>query len=209
MNYLQPYPVDRISGGGGYYGIKVASGLLPAAIAAGDTVFSFMFPPDTGSGRKWRAQLKYLRLFGVTRTAYGAAQLIGFDVYKARSFTVADSAGTAVAPVTLDQKRQKGYADSRLLAANGGDLRISSTAKLTVGTRTVEALPFAGLEYWSGAIGASGTLERIFNDHSVPVVFEPNEGIVIQNEILLGATGVTQLYLTMEWMEEVIGTHGW
>jgi len=207
-NWLQPYPVEKISGGGGYYGAKFATGLLPAAIAAGDTVFSFMFPADAG-GRKYRAQLKYLRLFGITRTAYGAAQLIQFDAYKARVFTAADSAGTAVAPVTLDQKRQKGYADSRMLAANGGDMRISTTAKLTVGTRTLETLPFAGLEYWSGAIGASGVLEETYDEHHVPQVFEPNEGFVINNGILLGATGVTQLFVTMEWMEEVIGTHGW
>jgi hypothetical protein len=190
--------------GGGHYGICVNTGLLAAALTAGVPVFAFRFAPSV-TGR-YRAVLKRLYMQGMTRTAYTTAQAIGFRAFKARSYTASDSGGTDVKPATGDGKRQNGYPDTK-----AADIRVATTAKITAGTRTVEATPFAAMEYWAGAIGAGPIVphEYIMGPQSVPQVFYDNEGFVIHNEILMGAVGVTQLWLELDWTEEEIGDWTW
>ena len=205
----QPYDPVAESGGGGYYQMALKSGLLPAALAAGDTLFSFYWNPVVPDGRIARCQLKFIKVNAITTTAFGTAQLIEFDTFCAKAWSGADSGGSRIIPAAGDQKRQKRYADSLFLT--GGDIRIATTAALTKGTRTLEAQPFSSFGYWSGAIGAGITPPIIeeWDDHHVPMVFEPGQGFVIDNAILFGATGVVRLWVDLMWMEEYETIPGW
>jgi hypothetical protein len=199
----QPYS-PRDAGEGGYYEISAKTGLLVAGLAADAPIFSFMWTPINSSGVPIRAQLKFLRAKAIVQTAFGTPQLIDFYASKVRGFTVADSGGTPVKPATLDNKRQSIYQDT---LAN--DIRIATTGALTAGTRTIEALPFWGIQVWAGAIGALGERESTFDEHHVPLVLTTGEGIIIKNGTLFGASGVVQVFIEMGWMEESIGLHAW
>lgn len=200
---VQPYSPDDV-GPGGYYEISAKSGLLAAGLAADAPIFSFRWAPANADGIPMRAQIKFLRVKGLVMTAYGAAQLIDLYASKVRGFTAVDSGGTSVKPATLDNKRQKGYQDTLV-----NDIRIATTAALTAGTRTIEALPFFGLQFWAGAIGVPGEREVVFDDQHIPLVLEKGEGFLIRNGTLLGATGVLQVFVELGWMEEAIGAHPW
>lgn len=204
LDQNQPYDPRMHAGGGGYYQMAFKSGLI-TGIAANSPLFSFRWAPaakSDGSGRTYRCQLKFIKVDAVTMTAFGAAQLCDFYTYCAKTWSASDTGGTQVLPAAGDQKRQKQYADS--LFVGGGDIRIATTGALSAGTRTLEAQPFSSFKFWSGAIGSSMSppvLEE-WDEHHVPMVFEPNQGVIIQNGTAFGATGVVQLWVDLMWMEE-------
>ena len=189
--------------------MTIKSGLVGATLAAGGIIAAVRWSPGT-TPVPMRFQLKYLRVYALTTTAFAAAQLVDCYLYKCRGFTGSDTGGTQVLPATLDQKRQKKYADSRFVS--GGDIRIASTAALAAGTRTPEAQPCATLcSFWSSAIGSASPYPNAweYGEHHVPLVLENNEGFEIQNGTAFGGTGVVQYFIDMGWMEEAEATPGW
>jgi hypothetical protein len=143
-------------------------------------------------------------------TAYGAAQAIANSLYFARSFTGSDSGGTAItATQTNDQALDTkqigvgGNAQSLLFAGNG-DMRIATTATLTAGTRTLDD---QALYSWIGSASAVGACSNNpdlvlgWQDSTNPLTIRANEGFIITNDILLGATGVIVFNVSLEWTE--------
>ena len=201
----QPYDPMQSAGGGGYYRMTLKSGAVGTTFAAGAILFALQFLPAVAG---YRMQLKKLRLFSLTTTAFGAAQLVDLYLYKCRGFTGADTSGTQVLPATLDQRVQTKYPDS--LFVGGGDIRIASTATLSAGTRTPEAQPIMTVcDMWSSAIGINSLNDLTFDEHNPPPVLISGEGLEIQNGTAFGGTGKVNFFLDIAWMEEKIGTHGW
>lgn len=177
----------------GAYQLSVASGAL-TTVAAGGPVFSFRYAP----GGSTVCVVKRVSVGFVCTTAFGAAQAMGYGVYVARSFSGSDSGGT---PATLTGNNNK-YRTS--LATTGvSDLRISTTAALTAGTRTLDSQALGTTYFYVPGVGTSLTQTDLisYDANDYPIVLANNEGIVITNSILMGATGVGTLVVNIEWFE--------
>jgi hypothetical protein len=182
----------------GAYQIGAVSGLLTGA-AAGATVFSFRWAPSTST------QLCMIRRVEVgfsTTTAFGTAQALSYSMIIARSYTVSPTAGTQLLFSAANSgKMRTAMPNSAFVAA--GDIRIASTAAITAGTRTLDTNPVAYVQGSSTAIGTTLTSQPIFQHQpgDYPLILATNEGFEIQSNIAMGATGVINLTVMVEWME--------
>lgn len=170
--------------------IAAVSGALTGAAANG-AVFSFRNILND------RLLLRRLRLGVLTSTAFGAAQALAYALIVARSFTASDSAQTAVAVNTANNADH----DTEYPAFDSVDCRISNTGAITAGTRTLDTVPIATAAFWSGAIGAAMPLTELLpltEDRRRGILLRRNEGFVITNTILMGATGVVRLDVQAE-----------
>jgi hypothetical protein len=173
--------------------VGASSGALTGA-AANSAVFSL---------RNIGTNLLIVRRVGVgfiTTTAFTTAQIVDYGLMVARSFTVSDSGGTAITITGNNCKHRTSLATPSSL-----DCRISSTAALGAGTKTLDSNHLSQVGQWSGAAGAA--LQPAPNNLSsqdtgdYPVVLAQNEGINVMNLTAMGAAGVIKLYVNIEFAE--------
>jgi hypothetical protein len=181
----------------GAYQISMASGALTtvaASTASAGTVFSFRYAP----GGSTVCVVKRVTVGWVQTTAFGAAQQMGLGLFAARSFSGADSGGTAA---TLTGNNQK-YRTS-LATTSVSNINMATTGALTAGTRTLDAQPLGSVYYWVGGVGTSLVTTDLlkFDVNDYPLVLANQEGFTIQNLVLMGASGVGTLVINVEWFE--------
>lgn len=196
-----PYPVDygAAAGLGGCYQHVAKSGSMVAGLAANAPIFSMRHSQVTPN---LYALLRRVRINAWSLGTGFTAGIATFDMYVARSFTASDTGGAAdTGPSKLR------FAMSSSVMA---DIRHSSTATLTAGTRTLDANPIAT---WNVGVGTatnttfSATPHTLFErlaDHH-PLLLANNEGIVIQATV--PATGVWAFQITPEWDEVALGLY--
>lgn len=184
----------------GSYRMNVSTGAV-TTIAARTATAGHMFSWRWGDTSGAHAYLRYVGVRFTLTTAYGAAQETGIDMILAPAYTVAHTQGTAV---TLTGNKLLQHHPASLLSS----ARVSSTAELTAGTHTLDANPFAATSRWTATIGdqianADGTSRALFDvrNGGAPVVFAQDQGFVLRNLILMGATGVGRWDFTIEWDE--------
>ena len=163
-------------------------------LAAGAPIFSFRWAPGTGAV----CVVKRISVGFVCTTAFGAAQQMGFGVYAARSFSGSDSGGTAITLTGNNNKYRTQLASTQMT-----DVRVSTTAALTAGTRTLDANAFGSNYFWVPGLGTSLLQTDLisYDANDYPIVLANNEGLVITNQILMGATGVGNAVINIEWFE--------
>lgn len=193
----------------GQYQMTVSSGAvttIAARTATAGHLFSFRWGDTTG----FHAYVRSVTARFILTTAYGTAQETGCDLIMARSYTASHTGGTAIdvgGTVTNTGKLLTHQPTSLLTSA-----RVASTAELTAGTQTLDANALATLSDWSAAIGAtvplaasgSGSRPGVLYDglgDKAPLVLAQDEGFVIRNLILMGATGVGRWEFTVAWDE--------
>src|SRR5262245_50589315 len=102
----------------GSYRIAMASGALNGnPLAANSTVFSFRW-----TDASYRAVIRYIKAEMFLTSTGHAAQEMGLEMYVARSFSAADSAGTAATLTGNSMKKRTGHSttlvnDIRICAA--------------------------------------------------------------------------------------------
>jgi len=155
---------------------------LATVIAAGTSsaghVYVLRNPSDSGKV----VHIPRLRLAFIPTMAFGAAQAVQLAAYKLTAYSVAHTGGTAITPA----KKRTGTT-TPAVAASVAAARISDTAALTAGTQTIAAQPF----FSAGAHGTLPAFDAVWlagDEH--PQTLEPGEGLLIRNEILMGASGV-------------------
>lgn len=137
--------------------------------------------------------LRRLQVAWITQVL-GAAGRLDFGAVIQRSYTVMDSAGTAIA-----------VAGKHRVAFNAPsvDCRVATTAAVSGGTRTADphAVAVAGL--WSAAIGSGLATTQLIShdagDH--PIAFNQQEGITINCLASPSATLAGVLYVNAELVE--------
>jgi hypothetical protein len=169
--------------------VGARSGLM-TVIAADADVFGMRNILST----KDAIAVAWIRLRWVTTTAFGAAQSLAFRVNKVYGFTAIHSAGgTAVQAHFRRQSQRRGTAAGDRVPLTEISSYISDTAAITGATYTAEDTD----ELECYAVGASSTGPGVYEDWTpedgIPLVLEANEGLVINNEITMGATGVGRL----------------
>lgn len=139
--------------------------------------------------------LKSLEAEFILTTAFSSAQEVGFDAYILRGYSAAHTGATAL---TLTGGRKITDYPATILTG-----RIADTGALTAGTHTMDTNAFARGSLYASAIGAqfgprfydfTGTREG-----GITIGYE--EGILIRNTIVMGATGVGKWHFTVEWEE--------
>ena len=171
--------------------IGATSGAM-TGVAANGPVFSFR---NTGTNL---ILIHRLQVGFVTTTAFTTAQALSYAVYRATGFTVSDSGGTAL--YTAGQNK---YRTSFTNISSAPDIRIGSTGAVTAGTRTLDTVALGIAGGSSTAVGTSlqptGLITHDAGDY--PVVLAQNEGLVMTNLIAMGAAGVINLHVNIEFSE--------
>jgi hypothetical protein len=182
-------PMDTL----GWNSVGVPTGAV-TGLAAGAAIFSF---------RNISANPVLVRRVGVgfvTTTAFTASQLVSFGLVVARNFTASDSGGTAVTLTGSNAKHR-----TTLSTPTSLDCRVSTTAALTAGTRTLDANNLAVAAGWSGTAGTiivpalNNLLSHDTGDY--PLVLAQNEGLIIANLTAMGAAGVGVATVAIEFAE--------
>ena len=194
----------------GSYRINVSTGSVTTVAARTTTaghLFAFRWADTSGAHCYVR---KISARFTLT-TAYGTAQETGCDLIVARSYTASHSGGTAVdtgSTITGTGKLLSHMPTS--LMGTAGLVNVANTGALTAGTQTLDANPLACTSGWSSAIGAQvvdvdggGRLLYDARRDESPLVLAQDEGFVIRNLILMGASGVGRWDFGVEWDEGV------
>lgn len=193
VNHLStPYPVDY--GLGGCFQICSKSGVMTAGLAVNSPIYSFRWTSATLNALVRRVRIQAWSL-GTGFTA-GVAM---FDMFVCRAWTVADSAGVADT-LTTDNGNLRTAMPSTALP----ELRHSSTAALTAGTRTKDAQPLDSMMFGittaintSFSTGVVKLFERNGAEH--PLLLSANEGFTVQATV--PATGTWSWLITTEWDE--------
>jgi hypothetical protein len=194
---ITPRPIDV--GALGAYSVLVSTGTMAAGLSGGSTVFSVRWGDAT--------RLALIRRVAIAMMSLGTGFTAGIgliDMAVARAFSASDTGGTAVTLTTNNAKKRTSFGTSLFPNANS-DMRISSTAALTPGTRTLDANAMAGLRF--GVSVAINTVmqatQNIFGpDLSAgewPLVLATNEGFILRATV--PATGTWQLDVALDWSE--------
>ncbi len=190
---VQSMPIEY--GSLGHYRKALLSGTMAAGLAGAAAIWSLRW---TDSTRVAVVQRVSLDGFGVA-TGFTAG-FWDFRLMFARSFTAADSGGTT-GTLSGSNGKTRTSMGTTLMAA----IQMSTTAILTVGTRTLDT---DAIGIMSGSIGTGGTaqilavpaplLDAAHGTHH-PVVLAANEGLVIQATV--PATGTWQAGVSCVWAE--------
>lgn len=183
----------------GHYSIAVDNGT--SVIAAGTSVAAPIFSWRWGNAN---LAVVYSIKFGmtVTTTAFTAGR-VAIDAIPALggSFSASDTGGTAVTISGNNTKKRQSFGPTLLT-----DSRISATAVLVAGTRTLNATPMGKiLAQASTAINYQiiqpNTTLFTGRDNSdqYPMTFAQNEGFIIQSTV--PATGTWFFQVAVDWME--------
>jgi len=178
----------------GSYSKAMVSGTMAAGLAAGSTIFSW---------RNSSVNIMPLRrlLFGAMDNVAFTAGIGNFSLFFARAFTASASGGTAGTLTGNNGKLRTAFATTTL-----GDMRISTTAALTNGTRTLDTDPVAVLPITVGATAnvvlvPANTVLWQAQAQDMPALFAQNEGFEVQAS--LPATGTWNFSVQPVWDELV------
>lgn len=182
-------------GRGNAYAASATSGVIAAALGANSSVFAMRLNP----GSVLRAYIERIRVQFTTIVAFTTPVTAARSLALFRGTGAAASAGTAMTPVSKDST----LATSQCLAANGGDIRISATAGLTVTGITFEATPLRTMTL--SHVGNAGNYqEAIWESHateSYPIVLTPGQVLAIRNPVAMDAAGTWQFAINIDWHE--------
>ena len=198
-------PLEYVSGATtlGHYSYGGFTGVLPAALAANSEIYQFRWADATRF-----AVIRRVRISAAVSTTFFAAGVpVQVDLIKSTAWTVAGTLGTAIT-MSTNLKKKVGMGSS-LLAA--GDMRISTTAALGAGTKTLEGLSLASLSVagpitasLSGIIIPAGTVlfDIPVSDGDHPLILQANEGFSIRS-VAVPATGTWMAAISVDWAEVV------
>jgi hypothetical protein len=178
----------------GAYRANPVTGTMAAGLAAASPIFAFRW----GDATRF-CLIRSVRVGIQALTAFTAGNGL-LEMFLARSFTASDTGGGAVTITGNNQKLKTAMGTSLVT-----DLRMSTTATLTAGTRTLDANAFASLNFTVNATANSAQLvgQQLLYDPDTasewPPVFAQNEGFIIRATV--PATGTWNGYVAVYWEE--------
>jgi hypothetical protein len=180
----------------GVYSLGAGNGAtqMAAGIAANSPIYSFRW----GNAANLALVKRVILSAGAGATAF-AAGAATFNMIGARTFTANDTGGTSILPTGNIGKMRTSGMGSTLLT----DARISSTAALGAGTRTLDANPLAAVVCGIPATAGQPILAPypIFDQRpgEHPLVLAQNEGFIIT--CIMPATGTWFFGVKVDWVE--------
>lgn len=147
-----------------------------------------------------------LKVGWLQTAAHTAAIEDSLDVYKCTAFTVIDT--TNIVTPVASVKRTAGMTAAPGNAALRGLTVAGASAGMTGGTLTKDGGSIGQLPQWLLlALPTAGTVIPITADllarlaDEVPFAFVQNEGLILENRVLLGAAAGSTVYIDFAWAE--------
>jgi hypothetical protein len=188
---LRPLDIGSL----GSYALSTVTGTMAAGTAANIDIFQFRWTDATRF-----AVIENIQIWAANAGTAFAAGSCRFACLFARSWTADGSGGTAITLTTNNQKLRTSFGTTLV-----GSARVSTTAALTAGTRTLDAQALAsqggGVVATAGAALISPGAEVIgsLSPQLHPIILATNEGIVIQSTV--PATGTWTAGIDIRWSE--------
>jgi hypothetical protein len=192
-------PADH--GSLGAYAYGGFTGILPAALAGNSEIFQFRWTDATRF-----CLINEVKISACVSTTFFAAGVpVQIDMVKATGWSGQGTLGTGVTPAATLKKRTS--MGSTIVAS--GDIRISTTAALGAGTKTLEGNSLAAIAApgpitasLNGQIIAPGTPLFVsdVNRGEHPLLLAQNEGFVIRS-VAVPATGTWTAAIRVDWTE--------
>lgn len=187
-------PID--AGAFGHYRLSTSVALVVTQAANG-TLFSFRWGDATRL-----CVPSFIRLQVIQTAAATATIMPSFEVVQARSWTVSDSAGTALT-LTGNSFKKRTSMGTTLVT----DIRKSALAAgCTVGTRTLDADAVLQCPMQMTVTTPNTQIYSSYldftdgSDH--PLVFAQNEGFIVRGPtVVFGAAGTANLIVDVGWAE--------
>lgn len=190
------YPM-YMGASGGSFSLGQVSGTMAAGLAGNSEIFHFRW--TSASANAVVRSVKFCVVCAGTAFAVGIPT---FTLTIARSWSADGTGGTAVALGGNNNKRRQSFASSQIAS---GNIRVSTTAALTAGTKTLDANPISTIvggnhTSTAGLLVEAGTFlwGRDTSDE-YPVLLAQNEGLVIRASV--PATGTWGFAPCVEWAE--------
>lgn len=190
-------------GSRGHYSASARLAIVNAQ-AAGSVLFELRNPDQRVLIVPTRINVRWLQ----TGT-HTAAIEDSIDLFKATSF----SANSTTNKVDITPSLLRGTMNATPVAVAKQVTAAGAAAGMTGFTKTNDSLPLSQLPMW--LLAAQPTASPIlFNeadllkgdDDEHPLILAQNEGIVLQNRVLLGAAAASSVYIDVSWAE--IETYG-
>ena len=188
--------VTEIPGGNPSFCVATKTGLIGAAAAAGAAVFAMRIDPGAGAVK---AYIESIKLRFTTTTAFTTPITATRSIVISRGSGAASSGGTGITTAT---PKDTVYPASEFDLASGGDIRVATTAALTVTGITwgdnIAEIPLIHV----GAAGAFYEHTYEFSVRNHP--FELNAGQVLGIRVgssAMDAAGVWVLGIEVAWQE--------
>lgn len=187
---------------GRLYGVSGVTGTLAAPIGSGE-IFQFRWvDPTAPNSRTLRILRVELSVIGDT-TGFAAGDVIA-DMAVARGWTAAGTGGATLTMTTNNAKYRTSQLTSLLALANGGEIRVASTAVLGAGTKTLDAQAINTIlnpvTATADTLNLSGVL---FQDGGArqgrPLVVAHQEGFVVR--LTTPITGTAKAAVNVVWAE--------
>lgn len=192
--YMKAARVTNVPGGAGF-GIAAITGTMAAALGANSSVFVMRLDPSSPV----RAFIERLRIQWTTIVAFTTPVTAGRRLGLFRGSGAAASGGTALSVAPPKRTTET----SEFNSANGGDMRISTTAALTVAGITFEVEPIR-LFSLSHVGAAGGQQEFIWQDEGSPIILEPGQLLAVRNPVAMDAAGTWTIVVSADWYERAI-----
>jgi hypothetical protein len=188
----------------GAYSLSLVSGALTVVtagtIGSPQAVYSFRWAPATTT------QLCMIRRVEIgfnTTTAFTTAQSLQYNMVVARTFTASQTGGTSAAFTQTNTGKMRTTMPNTAFVS-GGNIQISNTAALSGSGFTLDTQFMATINgAVTGVVGAIMPVAPIFQHQpgDYPLILANNEGFIINNGQTMGAAGVGNLIVSVEWME--------
>jgi hypothetical protein len=184
------------------YQYQVAQVTGTIAAATNGVVFTIRNSPTAASGTQMQ-HIQRIRLMYTTLVAYTTPVTAGrrLEIVKATSASAAYTGGTAV---TVATKKVTTAVGSQCDAANGGDIRVATTAALTApGTITIDPNPLA--TFTLSHVGTAGAYaEKVIDLIGVndqPVELAAGEILLVRTSAAFDAAGTWQLGIEVDFYQ--------
>lgn len=219
MYRAQHLPSDLVGGYSltGSFQIAPSTGSVDVIAARTTTagyLMSFRWAPGASDAR--RCYIKRVAARFTCTTAFPTPQEMGCDLIIARSFSAAHTNGTSIdtgSTLTDTGALKTVFASSGM--ATAARVKVADTNEVTASTQTLDGAPLSVISAWSAGLGDTvplgmpdgtgggfGVLWDV-NASGYPIVLANNEGIIVRNLILMGATGVGRWDFQVAWDEGV------
>jgi hypothetical protein len=176
----------------GAYRMSVRTGVMAAGLAANAEIFQFRWTDATRL-----AVVERVTFDGMGSIVAFAAGVASFYTTAARGWSADGSGGTPITLTGSNQKQRTSFGTTLVGAA-----RVSSTAALTAGTKTLDSQDFGQAVGGVTATAGAGLAPQSMMDVlglGYPLVLAASEGFVIRATV--PATGTWTAGFTIHWTE--------
>jgi hypothetical protein len=175
--------------------IPLLSGLVTGVLAAADLagIVNLNAAPLGVRG---------IRIRWVTTTAFGAAQALAFRVNKVYGFTAIHTTGGTAVQAHYNYQGGMSVDRAGTAIAVGDRIPLTEISSYIAATGAITGATYTGEDTDEPevfAVGAGSTLPGVYEDYApLGLILEKNTGLVLNNHITMGATGVGNLFLGVD-----------